>query len=87
MKTNTLFLRAKYRDYYDLYFLNKYFTLKEIYGFSKEILDGINLKLFISALLFIDDIEDENLDYLELMEKISLKEIRDFFEIQIKKEL
>jgi len=46
MKVNTLFLRAKYRDYYDLYFLANYFKLKDIFDFSKDVLDGINLKLF-----------------------------------------
>jgi predicted nucleotidyltransferase component of viral defense system len=29
MKTNVLFLRAKYRDYYDLYFLAKEFGIKK----------------------------------------------------------
>ena len=42
MKTNVLFLRAKYQDYYDLYSLSKYFSLKQIFGLSKNILDGIN---------------------------------------------
>ena len=86
MKTNTLFLRAKYRDYYDLYFLAQHFSLKQIFELSKDILNGINLKLFITALTFIDDIEDEKLDYLKPAKKLSLKEIREFFEEKIRKE-
>ncbi|MGA1863036.1 nucleotidyl transferase AbiEii/AbiGii toxin family protein [Deferribacter thermophilus] len=86
MKINTLFLRAKYRDYYDLYFLEHHFSLKQIFELSKDILNGINLKLFITALTFIDDIEDEKLDYLKPVKELSLKEIRDFFEEKIKKE-
>ena len=86
MKTNVLFLRAKYRDYYDLYFLSKYFSLKQIFELSKDVLDGINLKLFNSALLYIDDIEDENIRHLKPIENISLKEIRGVFETKIKKE-
>ena len=86
MKTNVLFLRAKYRDYYDLYFLSKYFSLKKIFELSKDVLDGINLKLFNSALLYIDDIEDENIRHLKPIENISLKEIREVFETKIKKE-
>ncbi len=83
MKTNVLFLRAKYRDYYDLYFLSNIFSLREIFDFSKDILSGINLKLFISALLFIDDIEDEDIEHLHPVEQISLKEIRHNFEEKI----
>lgn len=86
MKINTLFLRAKYRDYYDLYFLAHHFSLKQIFELAKDILNGINLKLFITALTFIDDIEDEKLDYLKPVKELSLKEIRDFFEEKIKKE-
>jgi len=83
MKTKVLFLRAKYRDYYDLYFLAKRFGIKRIFDLSKEILDGINFKLFATALLYIDDIEDENIDHLEPVEKITLKDIRYFFEKEL----
>ena len=87
MKVNVLFLRAKYRDYYDLYFLLQHFNLNEIYQLSKDVLDGINFKLFINALIYIDDIEDENITYLEPIKNISLFEIRDKIEQKIKKEL
>ena len=87
MKVDVLFLRAKYRDYYDLYFLLQHFDLNEIYKLSKDILDGINFKLFINALIYIDDIEDENITYLEPIKIISLFEIRDKIEQKIKKEL
>ena len=86
MKTNTLFLRAKYRDYYDLYFLTEHFSLRQIFELSRDILNGINLKLFITALAFIDDIEDEKLDYLKPAKKLSLREIREFFEKKIREE-
>jgi predicted nucleotidyltransferase component of viral defense system len=87
MKVNVLFLRAKYRDYYDLYFLLQHFDLNEIYKLSKDVLDGINFKLFINAIIYIDDIEDENITYLEPIKNISLFEIRDKIEQKIKKEL
>ena len=86
MKTNLLFLRAKYRDYYDLYFLSKYFSLKQMYKLSENILDGLNFKLFSSALLYIEDIEDENIEHLKPIESISLKKIRQVFEMKLKKE-
>jgi len=85
MKTNVLFLRAKYRDYYDLYFLVKKLGVKKIFEISKNIIDGINFKLFAAALIYIDDIEDENINYLEPIEKISLKEISKFFENELNK--
>ncbi len=84
MKTNVLFLRAKYRDYYDLYFLVKKFGIKKIYELSKEIVNGINFKLFATALLYIEDIEDENIDYLEPETKLALKDIQKFFEEKLK---
>jgi len=85
MKTNVLFLRAKYRDYYDLYFLVKKFGVKKIFEISKNIIDEINFKLYAAALLYIDDIEDENINYLEPIERISLKEISEFFENELNK--
>jgi len=80
MKTNVLFLRAKYRDYYDLYFLAKEFGIKKIYELAREILEGVNFKLFAAALLYIEDIEDDNIDYLEPVEKLTKFQIRNFFE-------
>ena len=62
MKVNTLFLRATYRDYYDLYSLVKSgIGLKEIFDKSKNIVDGLTFKLFSIALVYIDDIEDDNI--------------------------
>jgi len=86
MKVNVMFLRAKYRDYYDLYFLVKdRISLKEIFEYSKNIVDGINFKLFAIALLYIDDIEDDNIRYLEPKESITKEEIRDFFQDKLNK--
>lgn len=85
MKVDVLFLRAKYRDYYDLYFLAKdVMSLKEIFKCSMNIVEGITYKLFVVGLLYVDDIEDDNIDYLEPKEKISKKEIRDFFDSRIR---
>ena len=85
MKTHVLFLRAKFRDYYDLYFVIKQFGLQTVYELSKEILEGINFKLFAAALLYIEDIEDENIEHLEPKLSLSLKEIQNFFSNELKK--
>lgn len=85
MKVNVLFLRAKYRDYYDLYFLAKQkMSLKEIFKTSEQILEGVTYKLFVVALLYIDDIEDDNINYLEPKEQISKVKIREFFEKRVR---
>lgn len=84
MKVNVLFLRAKYRDYYDLYCLAKeQLGLRDIVRASEYIVDGVTYKLFVTALLYIDDIEDDNIDYLEPKEKITKVKIRDFFEKRV----
>ncbi len=86
MKVNVLFLRAKYRDYYDLLFIYEHFkSLKKIFEYSSNIVEGVTFKLFCIALLYIDDIEDDNIDYLEPILKISKEEIRDIFEKGLKK--
>jgi len=85
MKVNTLFLRATYRDYYDLYFLVKNgIGLSEMFDLSKNIVDGLTFKLFSIALVYIDDIEDDNINYLDPIEKISKEKIRDFFQARLK---
>ena len=85
MKVNVLFLRAKYRDYYDLYFLAKEcMSLKKIFEVSESIVEGVTFKLFAVALVYIDDIEDDDISYLEPIEKTSKEKIRDFFQIRLK---
>jgi len=84
MKINVLFLRAKYRDYYDIYFLVKSgMSLKKMFACSLDILDGINFKLFSVALLYTDDIEDDNIEYLEPSEVVSKETIRAYFEMRL----
>ncbi len=81
MKVNTMFLRAKFRDYYDLYFLvREEMTLQEIFNCAQKVITGISYKMMAIALVYIDDIEDENITHLEPKIQISSKEIRNFFE-------
>lgn len=85
MKTNVLFLRAKFRDYYDLYFLTKEIMgLREIFTCAQPVVSGLTFKLFNIALLYIDDIEDDNIAHLNPKENLSKKDIRDFFERQLR---
>ncbi len=85
MKVNTLFLRAKYRDYYDLYVINKeLFDLDELYLLSKKMLPGITVKLFHNALIFTNDIEDDSIKHLKPKHKITIKKIAAHFEQNIR---
>ncbi len=85
MKVNVLFLRAKFRDYYDLYFLvKKVMSIKKVYECSLNVLDDINFKLFAVALVYVDDIEDDNIEYLEPIENLDKIKIRDFFQIELR---
>ncbi len=85
MKVNTMFLRAKFRDYYDLYFLVKEgMTLQEIFNCAQKVISGISFKMMAIALVYIDDIEDENIAHLEPESEITIKEIRSFFEEKLK---
>jgi len=81
MKINVIFLRAKYRDYYDIYFITKEkMSLDEIFKQAKNVVAGITEKLFYIALTYIDDIEDDIILHLDPIEIISKEEIRAFFE-------
>jgi predicted nucleotidyltransferase component of viral defense system len=85
MKTNVLFLRAKYRDYYDLYFLAHKFGFEQIFKYSKTIVEGMTFKLFAVALTYIDDIIDDDIEHLEPIKMIDKKEIRNFFEKELER--
>ncbi len=80
MKVNTLFLRAKFRDYYDLYVLNKEkYTLQELYEFANKKIPNLNISLFQRALTFTGDIQEENIDLLQPKYKLTIKQIENHF--------
>lgn len=86
MKVNVLFLRARFRDYYDLYFLTKKcLDLEKVFECGLSIMPEMTFKLFAAALIYMDDIEDDDIDFLEPIEKLSKGEIRDYFQRELKK--
>ena len=86
MKINTLSLRAKYRDYFDLYVLSKEkFSIDDMYRFSVKYIPGITKKIFAMQLTFIDDIEDEGIKHLSPKYKVTLTEIQKYFEAGLEK--
>ena len=85
IKIHVLFLRAKYRDYYDIFFIAKEkMSLNDIFEQSKHIIEGITYKLFCIALTYIDDLEDDSIAHLDPAKIISKEEIRTFFEDKIR---
>ncbi len=86
MKVNTLSLRAKFRDYYDLYVITKeVFDIKKIFDISLDYIPGMTKKIFSMQLVYVEDIDDETIEHLNPKYKISLDEIRIFFEKEIEK--
>lgn len=87
MKVHVLFLRARYRDYYDLFFLaNKVMGLTELFECAKRVVPGLTMKLFCIALTYIGDIEDDSINHLDPDGQLSKEDIRTYFEQQIRKE-
>jgi predicted nucleotidyltransferase component of viral defense system len=89
MKVSTLSFRAAFRDYYDLYVLNKeVFSIRELYTIAREKLSIGAFKLFCQQLIYTKDIEEEDIkQHLLPRYTISLDGIRAHFEEEIKKEL
>ncbi|MCF8296250.1 MAG: nucleotidyl transferase AbiEii/AbiGii toxin family protein [Saprospiraceae bacterium] len=86
MKLNTLFLRAKFRDYYDLFVINKEeYSISDMYEIIKNFMPQINKKLFQMALIFTDDIEEDNIEYLEPKYKVKITDIQKHFEKKVSK--
>ncbi len=84
-KAHTIGRRGAWRDYVDLYFvLNQGLTLKNILANAKKKFgDSFSEKLFLSQLIYIDDIKDFTVDFLD--KKYQPEEIIKFFEKEITK--
>ncbi|OGM24633.1 hypothetical protein A2962_01625 [Candidatus Woesebacteria bacterium RIFCSPLOWO2_01_FULL_39_61] len=67
MKAYALGRRAKWKDYVDLYFVFKNYSLKDVVDKSKGIFKGeFNEKLFREELSYFEDIDySEEIDYME----------------------
>ncbi len=78
-----LYLCHRKSEDLDFFTYSDSFDRKEIFEHSQNIVEGMNFKLFAIALVYIDDIEDDNIEYLEPIEKISKEEIREFFQYRL----
>lgn len=84
MKVHTLFLRATYRDYYDLYVLSFKMPLDELYRSALMFLEGLNYKLFSMALIYVDDIADDDISHLHPAYNVSKQQISEYFITRLK---
>ncbi len=84
MKINTLFLRARYRDYYDLYVLNKeVFSFSELFEMGHKIMPELTMKLFQTSLVYTKDIKEDNIHHLSPRYETSIEEIVVYFRKEI----
>jgi predicted nucleotidyltransferase component of viral defense system len=83
MKLGAITGRGKKRDFTDLYFLLKQFTLLELLGFYREKYPDGNEFLVLRSLTYFDDAEEDN--ELELFEKADWSEVKKTIEKEVKK--
>jgi len=86
MKAYTIGQRATFKDYVDLYFVlkEKVTTLKEIISLcEKKYSQEFNTRLFLEQLVYSEDIEEIEIQFLK--EKVNRLQIDEFFEKEIKK--
>ena len=84
MKINTLFLRAKFRDYYDLYALNLAgYQVAKMYNIIEPMMPGMNKRLFQMAMVYTDDVEDDNIAHLKPKYSVNKADIAKHFQKEI----
>jgi len=86
LKINAISQRNTIRDYYDLYFITKYFIpLKKIFDLSKKLLPNLSDITYNETIIYCDDIDEESIDmHLKPTENIDKYQISGFFKNQIK---
>lgn len=79
--------RTTIRDYYDLYFISKYYTdLEKLILKTKELLPNLSAITYTETLIYVDDIPEDDLsNHLNPKEKITKNEIADFLSKELKK--
>jgi hypothetical protein len=84
-KAFTIGHRATLKDYVDLYFIleERHCSLEEIIKISKKkFKDEFNQRLFLEQLIYLEDVEDMEIEYLK--EQPTKVQIRDLFEKEVK---
>jgi len=85
-KAYTIGRRGSYKDYIDLYFLilGKYLSIEQIIEISqKKYKNLFNARLFLEQLVYMKDIDD--IDIIFLQKKTTIQEVEKFFIKEVKK--
>ena len=83
MKLGAITGRGKKRDFTDLYFLLRQFTLSELLGFYREKYPDGNEFLVLRSLTYFEDAEEDR--ELELFDKADWSEVKETIENEVKK--
>ena len=83
MKLNAIIGRGKKRDFTDLYFLLKRFTLTELFKFYREKYPDGNEFLVLRSLTYFGDAEEDN--ELELFEPADWSDVKVCIESEVRK--
>lgn len=84
-KAYTIGRRGSYKDYVDLYFVlaEGHSTLPEIIASAeKKFGEGFNARLFLEQLVYLDDVQDTELQFLK--EPVTPRDLLAFFEDSIR---
>jgi len=87
LKFSAISQRNTIRDYYDLYFLSKYFIeLREIIEETKKFFPNISPIVYTETLVYTDDIPENDISgHLRPKEIVTKEEIAEFFRLELKK--
>lgn len=86
MKLSAINARATQKDYVDIFYLLKHFTLSEILEFAKQKFPNLDTNLILKSLVYFDDVELEPIKFAEGME-VEFEEIKNFIETEVAKHL
>ena len=82
MKLSAVAARGSKKDFYDIYFLLKHYTLDEMFGFFDRKYDNMNKFHIIKSLTYFDDAENET-DPVT-MKKITWEEVKRAILLEVK---
>ncbi len=87
LKMLSISQRITIRDYYDLYYLAKYFIpLNEIYKQSRRLLTNLPSIVYSETICFVDDLAEESISqHLGPKEDVNKFQIADYFIRELKK--
>jgi len=84
MKLAAIISRSTQKDFVDLYFILQNHSLEEVLLVAKEKFKDINDILFLKAMTFFDDIEEDPVEFVS-NKKIEFSEIKNFLVQAVKK--